>query len=59
MKKQHEVEQMKIEIQGKISKVKIKAQEVWNESDETGYNFYDREYAKLVAQYNILCEVLG
>ena len=59
MKTQHEVEQMKIEIQGKISKVKIKAQEVWNESDETGYNFYDREYAKLVAQYNILCEVLG
>ena len=58
MKTQHEVEQMKIEIQGKISKVKIKAQEVWNESDETGYNFYDREYAKLVAQYNILCEVL-
>ena len=59
MKTQHEVEQMKIEIQGKISKVKIKAQEVWNESDETGYNLYNREYAKLVAQYNILCEVLG
>ena len=59
MKTQHEIEQMKIEIQEKISKVQIKAQEVWNESDETGYNFYDREYAKLVAQYNILCEVLG
>lgn len=58
MKTQHEIEQMKIEIQEKISKVQIKAQAAWNESDETVYNLYDREYAKLVAQYNILCEVL-
>ena len=59
MKTEHEIEQMKIEIQEKISKVQIKAQAAWNESDETVYNFYDREYTKLVAQYNILCEVLG
>ena len=58
MKTQHEIEQMKIEIQEKISKVQIKAQAAWNESEETVYNFYDREYTKLVAQYNILCEVL-
>ena len=58
MKTEHEIEQMKIEIQEKISKVQIKAQTAWNESDETVYNFYDRECAKLVAQYNILCEVL-
>ena len=58
MKTEHEIEQMKIEIQEKISKVQIKAQTAWNESDETVYNFYDIEYAKLVAQYNILCEVL-
>ena len=59
MKTQHEIEQMKIEIQEKISKVQIKAQAALNESDETVYNFYDREHAKLVAQYDILCEVLG
>lgn len=58
MKTQREIEQMKIDIQEKISKVQMKAQAAWNESDETVYNFYDREYAKLVAQYNILCEVL-
>lgn len=58
MKTEHEIEQMKIEIQENISKVQIKAQAAWDESEETVYNFYDREYAKLVAQYNILCEVL-
>lgn len=58
MKTEHEIKQMKIEIQEKISKVQIKAQAAWDESDETVYHFYSREYAKLVAQYSILCEVL-
>ena len=58
METEREIEQMKIYIQEKISKVQIKAQVAWSESDESTYNLYDREYAKLVAQYNILCEVL-
>lgn len=49
---------MKIIIQEKISKVQIQAQNAWNTGDEVVYLHYDREYAKLVAQYNILCEVL-
>lgn len=58
MKTEREIEQMKIEIQENISKVQMKAQSAWSESNETLYRQHDREYAKLVAQYNILCEVL-
>lgn len=58
MKTEYEIEQMKVEVQEKISKVSMKARLAWDESNETLYQHYDREYAKLVAQYNILLEVL-
>lgn len=58
MKTEREIQNMKIIIQEKISKTQIRAQNAWNTSDEKSYLHYDREYAKLVAQYNILCEVL-
>ena len=58
MKTESQIKDMKIIIQEKISKVQIQAQNAWNTSDEKSYLHYDREYVKLVAQYNILCEVL-
>lgn len=58
MKTEYEIEQMKIDTQEKISKVSMKARHAWDESNKTLYLQYDREYAKLVAQYNILLEVL-
>ena len=58
MKTEHEIEQMKIEIQENISKVKMKAQAAWDESNETSYWQHCRDCAKLVAQYNIIYEVL-
>ncbi|MEG0153727.1 MAG: hypothetical protein RR744_11250 [Cellulosilyticaceae bacterium] len=58
MKTEYEIEQMKAEIQKRISTTSKNSQTVLNEGDKDAFNFYDREYAKLVAQYNILCEVL-
>lgn len=58
MKTEHEIKKMKNEIQKMISTTANNCKTTLEESNEAAYNFYDREYAKLVAQYNILCEVL-
>lgn len=58
MKTEYQIKDMKIIIQEKISKVQIQAQNAWDASDEVVYLHYDREYTKLIAQYNILYEVL-
>lgn len=58
MKTQKEIEDMRMQIQEKISTISLKANTAYQESDEVAFNRYDREYAKLVAQYNILLEVL-
>lgn len=58
MKTELEIEQMKIEVQEKISNVQMKAEEAFEGNLFDLYRQYDREFAKLVAQYNILCEVL-
>lgn len=56
MKTQSEIEEIKEGISNKISIVGDKARYCSFGSDE--YEMYDREYAKLTAQYNILLEVL-
>lgn len=53
MKTEIEVKWMLYEIQDKISVVQAKAQEYEYP------NYYDKQYAKLTAQYNILLEVLN
>lgn len=58
MKTEREIEQMKIEIQEKISNVQMKAQSAWKKGGEEAYIHYDKVYTQLVAQYNILLEVL-
>ena len=57
MKTQHEIEKMKDEIQKKIDIVGGKARSV-NVVGSPEWENYDRQYAKLTAQYNILLEVL-
>lgn len=56
MKTKLEIENMKKEIAEKISIIGDKARSQAFGSAE--YDMYDREYAKLTAQYNILLEVL-
>lgn len=56
MKTQREVEQMKAEISKKIEVTGEKARSSQFNSYER--EVYNREYAKLTAQYNILLEVL-
>lgn len=58
MKTEHEIEQMKVEVQEKISKIQMKAKSAWKKGGEEAYIHYDKVYAQLVAQYNILLEVL-
>lgn len=58
MKTEHEVEALKLSIQEKISDTGVKASEAWQEGNERLFKHYDREYAKYIAQYNILIEVL-
>lgn len=58
MKTEYEIEQIKKEITERMKIVQDKAEEAWNSKKTSDYVHYDREYAKLVAQYNILCEVL-
>lgn len=56
MKTQREIEQMKEEIQGRTEKTGA----ICNSLDHASVEWYesDRAYAKLIAQYNILIEVL-
>lgn len=56
MKTQREVEQLKQSVQNKIDSMGERARACKFGSDE--WEMYDREYAKLTAQYNILLEVL-
>lgn len=58
MKTEHEIEQMKIEIQERMAIYQEKATTSWHNEEIYCYTQYEREYTKLVAQYNILCEVL-
>ena len=57
MKTEIEVKQMLYEIQDKISVVQAKAQEA--EYPSEAYSHYDKQYGRLVAQCNILLEVLN
>lgn len=56
MKTQKEIEKMKEEIQGRIEKTGA----ICNRLGHASAEWYesDRAYAKLIAQYNILIEVL-
>lgn len=56
MKTQNEIEEMKKQISDKIRIIGDKARSCDFRSTE--YEMYDREYAKLTAQYNIILEVL-
>lgn len=58
MKTEYQIEKMKAEIQKMIATTAKNTQTVLDEGNEAAFIFYDREYAKLVTQYNILCEVL-
>lgn len=58
MKTQSQVEQMLIDIQQQITEQSALANNAYQESNEDVFNYHDRKYAKLVAQYNILLEVL-
>ena len=57
MKTKVQVEHMLCEIRGRISVAQAKAQEAEHLSD--AYSYCDRQCGKLVAQYNILLEVLN
>lgn len=56
MKTQQEIEKMKEGVNNKIEIIGNKARACVFGSAE--YEMYDREYAKLIAQYNILLDVL-
>ena len=58
MKTEHEIGQMKFEIEKKMQDVRTEIFKAWDEGNEISFRHHDREYAQLVAKYNILCEVL-
>lgn len=58
MKTRQEVEQIKIKVQKELESCRDSAQKAYNESNFESFNYHDREYAKRVAQHNILLEVL-
>lgn len=58
MKTRQEVEQIKIIVQKELEGYRDSAQVAFNEGNKDLFDHYDREYAKRVAQYNILLEIL-
>lgn len=57
MKTKFQVEQMLCEIQDRISVAQAKA--LGAEYPSEAYSYYDKQYSRLIAQYNILLEVLN
>lgn len=51
---EHKVKELLVKTQANIDKY----QKLANNVDNEDFMYYDREYAKSVAQYNILLEVL-
>lgn len=58
MKTRQEVEQIKIKIQKNIDYYRDKAQDAYRIGDNEAFIYYDRQYAKSIAQHNILLEIL-
>ncbi len=58
MKTQQQIEEMKMKKLEDITYFSLKANSYYQLGDEVSFQHYDREYAKAVAQYNILLEVL-
>lgn len=52
---EHKVKELLVKTQEKIDKYQLLAN---NYVDNSNFMHYDREYAKAIAQYNILLEVL-
>jgi hypothetical protein len=58
MKTEREIEQMKIDIQNEMQEVRVGCFKAWDEGKVILSKELHRDYTKLVAQYNILLEVL-
>lgn len=58
MKTQAQVEQMLKDVQQKITEQGVLANRAYQESNEAAFNLHELKYGKLIAQYNILLEVL-
>ena len=58
MKTEREIEQMKIDIQNEMQEVRVGCFKAWDEGKVILSKDFHRDYTQLVAQYNILLEVL-
>ena len=58
MKTEREIEQMKIDIQNEMQEVRVGCFKAWDEGKAILSKELHIDYTKLVAQYNILLEVL-
>ena len=58
MKTEREIEQMKIDIQNEMQEVRVGCFKAWDDGKVILSKELHRDYTKLVAQYNILLEVL-
>ena len=58
MKTEREIEQMKIDIQNEMQEVRVGCFKAWDDGKVILSKELHRDYTKLVAQYDILLEVL-
>lgn len=58
MKTKQEIEQLKDYVESKINNYRLQAEDALFGGNHDKFEIFDREYAKAVAQYNILLEVL-